>query len=476
MKKIKILSLGLLVATTMVSCDKEGMDISPTTRFTEERALVTVGDLDMAALGLYGYWSGENTMYINAILSDEVRLSTENRGQGQFEHKWTYSSGTESFAYSAFYSMIRAANKVIEAAPRITAANAADQAVEDNAVAEATALRAVAHFELLQRFGPAGAYNASAPGVTVVQSVLGPSEQRPRNTVGEVVAAIEADLAAAKANAGLPTAPYLYQGSAMPTGYGNIRISKAFVSGMQARVALYKNDWTNAATFATEAINTSGKTLATGATFRGIWTDANDAEVFLRLRRTGAGVGTLWQDTNDDIFFEPSEKIKQQFNRTTDVRWQAYFIDPPPPSNDTMVINKFFSSSRGPKIVDVKLMRVAEMYLIRAEARAEANDLAGASADINTLRAARISGYTPITYTDKAVAIADILNERFKELAWEGFRFFDLKRRGLAVNRLLSDVTSTQWQSMPAGNFRFVLPIPQSAIFANPNQSQNPGY
>jgi starch-binding outer membrane protein, SusD/RagB family len=139
-------------------------------------------------------------------------------------------------------------------------------------------------------------------------------------------------------------------------------------------------------------------------------------------------------------------------------------------------VKKFYTSSRGAKIVDVKLMRTAEMYLIRAEARAENNDLAGASADINTLRAARILGYTPVTYTDKAVAISDIINERFKELCFEGFRFFDLKRRGLAMSRLSIDVTSPLWQNVAANDFHFTLPIPQDELFANPAYVQNPGY
>ena len=121
-------------------------------------------------------------------------------------------------------------------------------------------------------------------------------------------------------------------------------------------------------------------------------------------------------------------------------------------------------------------MRVSELYLIRAEARAEQDNLTGAAADYNTIRRQRITGYTDESFGSKAEAIMAILNERARELAFEGFRFFDLKRRGLSINRLASDVQSNEWLNLPADNFRFLFPIPQRSILANPNMVQNPGY
>jgi hypothetical protein len=206
-----------------------------------------------------------------------------------------------------------------------------------------------------------------------------------------------------------------------------------------------------------------------------IWTDETEAEVWLRLKRVGTGVGTLWQDTNGDVFFEPSEKLKSQYDRTADIRFPSYFLIGNT-AGDTALIRKFYSSPRGPKIVDPKFMRTAEMFLIRAEGRAENNDLVGAASDINTLRAARITGYVPVVFATKDQAIREILTERYKELPYEGFRFFDLKRRGLGVERLASDVGSAQWQNLAATSNLMVLPIPQSEILANPKFTQNPGY
>ena len=465
MKRIKIPLVTLLLVGALAGCKKENLDIIPTNIFEASRAFVSVGDLEQGLLGAYASYSAENTMYINGLLSDELKISNENRGQGQFEYKFQYNSGTNSFGYNAFYVTVNRANRVLEAMPGVVTNNAIDEATKNGIKAEALALRAYAHFELLQRFAPS--YNPSALGVTYIDYVF-INDKLARQTVAENLGKIEQDLAAARAGT-IPNSPFI------TTGFGNIRLSKAVVAGMQARVALYKRDWANAATFATDAITLAAKPLATGQDFKNIWLDASDSEVMLRFRRIGTGTGTLFQDVNGDVFFEPSEKVKQLFNRTTDVRFDAYFLVGNI-AGDTALIRKFYTSSRGPKIVDPKFMRTAEMYLIRAEARAEQNDLAGAAADINTLRAARIAGYTNVSFPGKDEAITNILNERFKELAFEGFRYFDLKRRNLPVTRLASDVQSTQWISLPANDFKFTLPIPQTELFANPNATQNPGY
>ena len=95
---------------------------------------------------------------------------------------------------------------------------------------------------------------------------------------------------------------------------------------------------------------------------------------------------------------------------------------------------------------------------------------------INALRAARIEGYVPVTFSSKEQAISEMMTERFKELAFEGHRFWDLKRRGLPIERLDSDAPSANGKTLPANNFRFILPIPQPEMLANPLMVQNPGY
>jgi hypothetical protein len=66
--------------------------------------------------------------------------------------------------------------------------------------------------------------------------------------------------------------------------------------------------------------------------------------------------------------------------------------------------------------------------------------------------------------------------ERFKELPFEGHRFWDLKRRGLPVQRIGTDAPSATGATLAGGNFRFTLPIPQVEMQANKLMVQNPGY
>lgn len=465
-KSIYAIGTGLtLIAFS--SCEKT-VDKLPSDSINQAIVFQSVNDLNQGLTAVYGSWAGENSMYVNAIVADEAKISNENRGQGQFEFKWQYvpnQGGAASSGWTSFYYTIGIANKILAVIDDIKTNDATEATRKSQIKGELLGLRGAAHFELLQRFS--GKYNPSAKGIpyTVTSDI---SARPARESVADVLKGIEADLAAAK-SAPLNNAP-VGAGTA-----GLIYFSKAAIAGYQARVALYKGDWAAASTFASEAITASGKTLATAAQFPTIWSDDSEAEIIWKQRRTGTGVGTLWQDNNGDVFFEPSDKLKALYDRTADVRFNAYFLITPG-AQDTCLVKKFYASTRGPKIVDVKSMRVAEMYLIRAEAKAELGDLAGAAADYNLLGAARISGFSNVTFPTKGEAIDAIMNERAKELCFEGFRFFDHVRRGLPVTRPASDVQSSAWQTLPASDYRMLFPIPQSSILSNPNMEQNPGY
>lgn len=453
----------------MLSC-KEDLEIRPTDQIIEETAFLSVADLQRGLFGVYSSFGAgaSNGIYIAAILADETKISNENRGQGQFSFKWQYSAGPgeHNADYATFYRAIDRAHRVLNAIPNVPAANAAEETQKQLIQAELIAFRGMAHYELLRRFMPAG-YDASAPGVPIVlQSDL--FQLPARSTVGEVMRQIEADLATARGTAEIP--------DAVANG---LRLSKAAIAAYQARAAQLRRDWPAAITFATDAITLSGTTIATPAQYPAIWGDSVNTEVVFRLRNNYA-IQTYWRDTNGDVFFEPSDKLKSQYNRTADIRFPTFFgrvvTTGSGAQNDTSIVTKYPGSAAGPQRNDIKAVRISELYLLRAEAYAETGDLQKAAADVNAIRKNRITGYTDVTYASKEEAINDIMNERFKELAYEGFRFFDLKRRGLGITRLESDVQSATWQNLPAGNHRFALPIPQTEIFANPNTTQNPGY
>lgn len=445
------------------SCKKQ-IDLRPTDTIDDTKAFQTVADLEKGLIGVYSSFGGAqfNGVYFTSLIADESKLSNENRGQGQFTFKWQYASGIaeHNADYQTYYRAIDRANRILVIMDRINTASAEEVSLKNKVRAELLALRGMSHFELLRRFMSAG-YDPASMGVPLMlESNL--TGKPARNSVAEVIAQVESDLNAARQAGEVP--------SAVPTG---LRLGKAAIASYQARVAQLKRDWNAAITFSTDAITLSATTLATRAQYAGIWSDVQNTEVLLRFRNNYA-LQSLFRDTNGDVFFEPSDKLKSQYNRTTDVRYNTFFGTG---SGDTSIIVKFPGSAlQGPQNNDVKAIRLSELYLLRAEAYAETNQLVLAAADINALRTNRISGYTNISFNSKDEAITAILNERYKELPYEAIRFFDLKRRSLGISRNSTDVQSSIWQQMAANSHLFAMPIPQDEIFANPNTVQNPGY
>ncbi|NDC78170.1 MAG: RagB/SusD family nutrient uptake outer membrane protein, partial [Chitinophagia bacterium] len=185
-------------ALALQSCEKR-IDLLPTDSINEANAFQTVTDLEQGLYAAYGSWNGENTMYINAIVADETKISNENRGQGQFEFKWQYvpaQGGSASGGWSSFYYTIGLVNKELAAMDNVKPANATEADLKERIRAELLAIRGIAHFEILYRFS--GRYNPSASGIPyTTKSDIG---ARPaRQPQSEVLKGIEADLAAAKA-------------------------------------------------------------------------------------------------------------------------------------------------------------------------------------------------------------------------------------------------------------------------------------
>jgi hypothetical protein len=116
---------------------------------------------------------------------------------------------------------------------------------------------------------------------------------------------------------------------------------------------------------------------------------------------------------------------------------------------------------------DVPIMRISDIYLIRAEAKLRNSDAAGALADINYIRSKRsAAGKTLPALT--SVTLNDVLKERGYELYWEGLRRQDLIRFGKF---------GETWQGKPTTALtKAIYPIPTSALGANENIKQNPGY
>ena len=133
-------------------------------------------------------------------------------------------------------------------------------------------------------------------------------------------------------------------------------------------------------------------------------------------------------------------------------------------------------------VSSILVMRLAEIYLLHAEALACTNDFKGAADYVNLVRD-RVGLAGIPTPTSQDEAIDAILKERRLELAFEGFRFFDLVRHSTPENDRIKKVHDAMnaedafWQSrIPMDPTHYLLPVPSEALNNNPNLEQNPGY
>lgn len=461
-----IKKLFLFTAVISVFSCKKQLDLKPIDTFDESKAYLTVDDLQRGLNTAYGRFNPDGKIILNSTISDEVRFGPDNAGQFQFEYRLQYNSdgvnaGSTTGPWFSNYSMIDQINRVLEAIPNVPSVAATDDARKNTIRGQLLALRALGHFDLLQPY--AKKYSAGDLGVPImlVSELLG---KPARKTSGEVIGQIENDLATARTLLSAPTA----------ATFNDNALNQITVDAIAARVALYKGDFATARTMATNVINSAVRPLTSSAsTFASIWTDANlTTEVLFRLKRGGQSVGANFTTSSNQVYLSPSNKLNGQFT-AGDIRFAPYIAV----IGGKRVVNKYYTSASGARVNDIKEIRTAEMYLIRAEAAARRNtgtDFADAVADLNLLRTARNAGVVAIA--DQATLIAEIMKERYKELCFEGHRFYDLKRTGQDVQRDASDVDSPNWLTLSASNYRFQMPIPASEILSNPNCVQNPNY
>lgn len=475
--KTKLIYIGVLIFLITSSCNKV-IEIQETDLIAGSVALKNVTSCEQAIIGGYASVGTEMNILLNATFADEVKKAEFYNAATT--HEWQFSSTDigirDNFtAITPNYTIIDRVNRVLAALPNADSTKAGDLVLKNKLRGEALFLRAYAHFELSRYYCD----NYSATGLGMPYMTTASLDPQARVDMGAYFQKINADLTEAK--------------NLVSSTLTDInRANKIAVAGLQARVALYMKDWTNAAAFATEYI--SAIPLSPIASFDGIWKDANTNEIALRIIRTtavGPRIGSIFRGTSSSsaaigtVTWMPTNKLWDSYDQVNDVRFNSYFKNEILLSNASRqprLVQKYAGTTYGTSAENVangKVFRTGEMYLIRAEARAELGSFTGANSaetDINDLRKARINGYSNVVFTSKTDAINQIMQERYKELAFEGHRFWDLKRRGLPVDRLVADAPSTTGTTLPAGDYRFTLPIPDYEIKSNPLMVQNNGY
>lgn len=499
LSSIKSLSLKLTIVLfvsilTFTSCEREFLDELPTEDVASESATATTDNLFLVINGihrsLYIRFGSQGQSGIGAMMIQNDALGEDfvmtGRANGWFisAYQWldhtNANDGDLLFPYRAYYQIIRNANTVIDGADGAEG----PQAIKDAAKGQALIYRAWAHFQLVQLYG--GRYNAGGNNTQLGVPLRLTPDNAPlaRASVEEVYSQVHADL---------DEAIVLLDEYSRPN---KSHLDKSVAIGLKARVFLVQGNYANAAQFASQARN--GFTLMSSSDYFNNFANFESGEWMW---------GSHIQEDQTDFFGNYGAYVSRNFSSsnirgnpkainsalhatipTTDVRSQIF--DPtglhnnlppgvgPLPSNFArrpFTSQKFIAVSGGDSRVDVPYMRVSEMYLIEAEARARMNQDALAAQALFELASVRDPQYTLSTNTGQAL-IDEILLQRRWELWGEGFRFYDLKRLNLPLDRTGAnhDPVLAGVLNIPAGDSRWNWLIPQDALNSNPLLVQNP--
>lgn len=530
MKKI-ILVIILLTTFSAVNSCRDAYEIVQDGEFSEEATFQSVNDMQKFLNNTYDRVNISNEIGFTSVFTDELGIGSQNAGQNVSLYNFilTPNNGFATNMWLGHYSAINSANRLIEGAKLITPNSAVmvgpginEVQAYNSILAQAHAIRAFLHFQLLCYFAPNIKDNSSL-GVILMTKVPKADEKLPRNTVGEVFSSIESDLDFAYTNINPVKLP-----AASSQAYKFV--SRTFIDALRARMYLYRGNYPLAEQYADVVINTSGLTLTpagtvvtnpsgvANASFYGSYTVASTSpyksmlqdftrgEVIMALDRPigKSGIANLFYFNRTNLTGGPYMDLgRALYNLVNDVpgdvRKHAY-IDPTSlinPNyltlpwgqylqNDVLCIDKYSGKAgtvnEAELLSDLKVFRLSEMYFIKAECRVAANDLTGAASRIKAVRDAR-NHLAPVAlpvYANATQAWNDILKERRVELALEGHRYLDLKRMGAAAGvttteRHPKDVEIYSNKNISITDYRFTLPIPSSEINANPIQ-QNPGY
>ncbi|MBN8821378.1 MULTISPECIES: RagB/SusD family nutrient uptake outer membrane protein [unclassified Spirosoma] len=490
--KLKFLTIAIAVGLLTTACDKEYLETAPTGSIDAGAAYATTKNAAAAINGIYramivryldsqGHFGHPAMMIILDVLGEDVVIpntsNTWHLGETRWQAHRSETSVGDQLPYQLYYRLIGNANIAIA---NIDAAAGA-QTERNQIKGEALGLRAFSYFNLVQLFGKR--YNAASKpnSQLAVPLVLSPTtEGLPRATVEDVYAQINKDLAEA---ATLLTTTRTYKS----------HINLDVIKGLQARVALAQQNWTDAAKYAAEARKSYVPMTATQ--YQDGFSDISNPEWmwgFDHLEDQTEYFGAYhsyiscnFNSTN--IRVDPkviNSKLYDQIP-TTDVRSKMW-VKAPTTANSIVptggvrvpYITQKFKLPGTPStstMGDVPYMRAAEMYLIEAEAQARLGNTAAAASTLFTLISQRDPSYKLSTKTGNDL-IDEILFHRRVELWGEGFRFTDLKRLNQPLNRNganLSSAVSVIFD-VPAGDNQWEFLIPRREINANAKIVQNP--
>jgi starch-binding outer membrane protein, SusD/RagB family len=449
---------GVFFLTLMTGGCRKLLDTpSPQNQVTAATVFSNDANAEEALTGLYiQVMTGSRTLLnggmsvYGGLSSDELANTSPNPYIDPFrENELTAGNIYNSSLYSTAYNIIFTANSLIAG---LNASTGVSPAVKAELRGEAEIIRALEYFYLVNLYG----------GVPLVTSIdFSVTERLPRDPVVGIYSQIETDLE--DATQVLSTT---YPGTGART-----RPNRLAAMALLARMWLYRGEWMMAEAAADTVIGSGLYQLETGldSVFRAgsqeaIWQfqpvdsllETADAATFVPGR---PGFRPAYELTSDWLeVVEAGDQRRVDWVDSVVVLGKTYFYP-----------YKYKLTSLSPADTEYNMViRLAEVYLIRAEARAQLANIGGAQSDLNLVRAR--AGLAPTTASDEVSLLTAILHERRVELVAEwGHRWLDLKRTGMADAVLGSEKPG--WVGTDS-----LYPIPAQQLTANPVLVQNPGY
>jgi len=481
MKKNKTITLVICV-TIFLGCRKFIEIAPPKTSIIAEKVFEESSTANSAMLTIYGQMYNDFNInpymlsYLTGISGDELINNFSLFTDIYINNILANSTSRAHEVWKSTYKMIYNANAIYEGCNQSTKL---DPSVKKQLMAEALFIRAYWYFYLVNLYGDVPL--ALTTNYNTNNNLL-------RTSAVQVYAQIIADLKAAQNNLNEN-----YTGAdALTTSAERVRPNKAVATALLARVYLFIGDYSSAEGQSSILIDNDN-----------IYDLVSIDQVFKKNNKEA-----IWQvmptnnpsyNTQEGFQYTPTAAPPNQGKSTIspqllgafengDLRkniWVGKFIDVTKTPNVDYYYPAKYHQLAGTSILEYSVtFRLAEQYLIRAEARNEQNNRIGAIEDLNKLRArarAAVSIDIPnplppleSTLTKDQVKTA-ILKERQIEMFTEqGHRWFDLKR-AKTINEVMTAVTPAKGSQTWNGN-KQLWPVPQTEILNNQKLTQNLGY
>lgn len=481
--------LSLFVIGLFTTSCSDALDITQKGTATEEVIYKTLADLQTGLNAAYlQYNPGANSngdgdaILFNDLFTDNLKTGSSYSGHGIGTYQWNIqaSSFTPTSIWSNRYATINLVNRVLRAADRIEPTLQSSELSDFNHLkGQLYALRAIAHYDIFMYFTP-NYQDSSSLSAIIVDYVPEITDTPARNTAGEVVDFIFADLDRADA----------HLSDEIGSAYF---INKDVVKAFRAKLSLAVGDYSTAGTLASELL--AAYPLANRDQYIDLFKDLNTENqkielIFglLRVRGNSAVAGS-WYSNSSDVggspLFEMSQQLYNLFE-PGDVRIDEVLLDDTSDEANGLLLIDKYPGGEQPLLNHLKIVRSSEMAFILAEVQARDGLFVEAANTLRLVTDARYNGAgssPSISFGNLNDALNRILIERRKEFCFEGHRYLDLKRIGkeigVGIHRLESDANSFAIGAptdLPPTDYRFTLPIPQSEINGNRSVEQNPEY